>query len=186
MALCWVTTPDAAGWGPPLRHHVGDPVPSPASRDRSRGPRRFPPATLSKIAFAAFPEIVRTVPHVPEPTWQGLLTVRRLSLPGALNPLRPLGGRPKTPFGNGAPAPRGQRWHRLRTTGRAGHPPPVPLANGAGFMGDPPEQGQSPDAGRSARRGTNLIIPWTRALWEDQFCTFLCVSLHAAARLPKP
>jgi len=29
VALCWVATPDAAGWGPPLLHHVGETVTPP-------------------------------------------------------------------------------------------------------------------------------------------------------------
>jgi len=33
VALGWVTTPDAAGWGPPLMYHVGETVTLPSDRE---------------------------------------------------------------------------------------------------------------------------------------------------------
>jgi hypothetical protein len=41
LALCWLTTPDAAGWGPPLMYHVGDQV--------TRSPTEIDPVTLNVL-----------------------------------------------------------------------------------------------------------------------------------------
>src|SRR5262249_12130339 len=59
VALCWVTTPDAPGWGPPLQHHVGEKVTEPDNRECSRVPQRFPPTRLRKGRFGAITEKVR-------------------------------------------------------------------------------------------------------------------------------
>src|SRR5262249_25467525 len=48
LALCRVTTPDAAVWGPPLIYHAGDPVTS--LNDSADGPP---------------PRVVRLSPHKP-------------------------------------------------------------------------------------------------------------------------
>src|SRR2546421_2422375 len=75
VALCRVTTPDAAGWGPPLMYHVGETVTPPSDRERPRGPCRFAPAELSNDRLRAIAEIVRSFPQHLEPTWQGSLGV---------------------------------------------------------------------------------------------------------------
>jgi len=89
VALCWVTTPDAAGWGPPLMYHVGEQVTAPTDRDRPRGPQRSSPAVLFKNRFRAVAQIVRLVQQCLQTSWQGhqsVVTVRQnhARLPGRL------------------------------------------------------------------------------------------------------
>jgi hypothetical protein len=56
-------------------YHVGEKVTPPTNGERPRGPRRFPPADLSKNRLRAISEMVRLVSKHLEPTWQGLVLV---------------------------------------------------------------------------------------------------------------
>jgi hypothetical protein len=49
VALCWVTTPDAASWGPPLMYHVGEQVTKPPT-ESIHGPLTDHPVLLKKVA----------------------------------------------------------------------------------------------------------------------------------------
>src|ERR1700738_4262555 len=87
LALCWVTTPDAASWGPPLIDHVGETVTAPNNRDEPRVLLRRRPAVFKKSP-GAIPEIVRSALSFLGPRWQGFMSpsplVKRSFLPEGL------------------------------------------------------------------------------------------------------
>ena len=70
LALCWVTTPDAASWGPPLMYHVGEKVTRLPTETNPMSPS-LSSRNPSKNRPWAMPETVRTVSKILEPIWQG-------------------------------------------------------------------------------------------------------------------
>jgi len=81
VALCWVLTPDAASWGPPLMYHVGDAMTPPTNRDEAADSRRCLAPAPQKNRRAAIPENVRSVPKPLEPTWQGCIAPADTHIP---------------------------------------------------------------------------------------------------------